>query len=77
MGFIVGQIKFFPLKESKKLDAFEREHLKNIQDWINGARAGMNNRIASESKYWQAVERSLFHNKFKDKIRLVKDDTQN
>lgn len=77
MGLLVtGQIKYFPLKESKKLTLEEKRKLEFQQNMITGARNEMMNRIKDMPKYWQAIEKSLFHEKFKSRIRLIDEYTE-
>ena len=70
----MGQIKYLPRKKCKKSSIEELKHYADIQDWITGARNEMNNRIKDMPKYWQVIERSLFHQKFKDRIKLVNEN---
>jgi hypothetical protein len=69
----MGQIKYFPLDKCKKLTHEERRKLLVQQNMITGARNEMYNRIKDMPKYWQVIERSLFHQQFKDRIRNVND----
>ncbi len=69
----MGQIKFFPKARCRKITYEEYYRLKKQQDLITGARNEMLNRISNMPKYWQAVEKSLFHEKFRSRIRAVDD----
>jgi hypothetical protein len=72
----MGQIKYFPLGKCKKISIEEKRRLKFQQNMITGARNEMMNRISDMPKYWQVVEKSLFHEKFKSRIRLVDEHTE-
>ncbi len=69
----MGQIKYFPLNKSKTLSLEEETKWKEVQHWIIGAKYEMNNRIRNMPRYWQVIEKSLFHEKFKSRIKIVRD----
>ena len=68
-------IKFFPLDKCKKLTPEEKRKLQVQQNMITGARNEMENRIKDMPPYWQVVERSLWHNMFRSRIKAVNEDT--
>ena len=49
----------------------ELKRLEQMQDYITGARAGMENRIKMMHPFMQMVERGRFHAYFRDKLHLV------
>jgi hypothetical protein len=67
----MGQIKFFPTDRAKKINIDQLKELRELQYLITGARNEMLNRISDMPQYWKVVEKSLFHEKFKQRIKLV------